>query len=61
MFDRPYRLPESTNPETTATMTVVCHEIRQSYPHIPMGVQILTACNKEALATALAAGNVLRT
>ena len=57
MHDVPYVLPSSVGPETTAAMSSVCYELRRSMPlDLPIGVQILAGCNKEAMAVALAAG-----
>ncbi|GCB65143.1 hypothetical protein scyTo_0014854 [Scyliorhinus torazame] len=42
-------------PEVTATMATICATVRHSYPNIPLGVQILSAANKQALPVALAA------
>jgi membrane complex biogenesis BtpA family protein len=51
MHDRPY-LKGGAGPETVAAMAVVGHEVRQSVP-LPLGVQVLAAANREALAVAL--------
>lgn len=54
MHDRPYIKPKDNHfisPEVTAAMTVVTHEIRQ-IAQVPLGVQVLAAANKEALAIA---------
>ncbi|XP_069757820.1 uncharacterized protein F13E9.13, mitochondrial isoform X2 [Narcine bancroftii] len=53
MHDIPYSA--SVGPEVTAVMATVCAAVRQSYPSLPLGVQILSAANKEAIAVALAA------
>ncbi|KFP86206.1 hypothetical protein N310_08022, partial [Acanthisitta chloris] len=42
-------------PEVTAAMTVVSAAVRQSCPHLPLGVQVLCAANQQAIAVALAA------
>ena len=43
-------------PEITACMSVVAARVRQSLPKtIPVGVQVLAAANRSALAVALAA------
>ncbi|OCT84606.1 hypothetical protein XELAEV_18022760mg [Xenopus laevis] len=44
-----------TGPEITATMATICTAVRQACPHLPLGVQILSCANKQALAVALAA------
>ncbi|XP_078400493.1 uncharacterized protein F13E9.13, mitochondrial [Cetorhinus maximus] len=53
MHDIPYSM--TVGPEVTATMATICAAVRYSYPSIPLGVQILSAANQEALAVALAA------
>ncbi len=37
-------------------MTRVATEVRARFPHLPIGIQVLSAANKEALAVAKAAG-----
>ena len=54
MHDRPY-VHGAHGPETVACMTAVVRSIRQEV-HIPLGVQVLSGGNKEALAIALATG-----
>ncbi|KAF6036909.1 hypothetical protein EB796_004787 [Bugula neritina] len=54
MHDRPYLLDKGMGPETMCAMTVICNELRGRLPTTPMGVQILSGCNREALAVALA-------
>lgn len=54
MHDRPY-LKGRVGPETVAAMAVVGREVRQAVP-LPLGVQVLAAANREALAVALACG-----
>ena len=56
MHDVPYVTSSAQGPEATAAMTAVCQEVRRACPQLPLGVQLLSACNKEALAVALAAG-----
>jgi len=56
MHDLPWQLPSSIGPETTACMAAVCKEIRTMCPHMPIGIQVLSACNKGALAIAKAVG-----
>lgn len=53
MHDVPY-LKKVIGPEITATMTAVALELRRQVS-IPVGIQILAAANREALAVALAA------
>jgi membrane complex biogenesis BtpA family protein len=54
MFDRPY-LAAAAGPEIVAAMTAVGREVRREVP-LPLGVQVLAAANREALAVALACG-----
>lgn len=54
MHDVPY-LNSAVGPEITAAMTAVAAAVRQAAP-LPLGIQILAAANREALAAALAAG-----
>jgi len=54
MHDVPY-LNTHIGPEITAVMTAVACEIRKQSA-LPLGIQILAAANKEALAVAQAAG-----
>jgi membrane complex biogenesis BtpA family protein len=54
MHDRPY--PRGTSaPETVAAMAVLGREVRRESP-LPLGIQILAAANREAMAVALACG-----
>ena len=53
MHDIPY-VYQAVGPEVTASMTAVAIEIRRA-SNLPVGVQVLAACNREALAVALAA------
>lgn len=52
MHDRPY-LKGAVGPETVAAMAVVGSEVRRA-TGLPLGVQVLAAANREALAAALA-------
>jgi len=54
MHDRPY-LKGAVGPETVAAMAVIGREVRRAVP-LPLGVQVLAAANREALAVALACG-----
>jgi membrane complex biogenesis BtpA family protein len=54
MHDRPY-LAASVGPEIVAAMTAVGRAVRDAV-RLPLGVQILAAANREALAVALACG-----
>ncbi|XP_055088482.1 uncharacterized protein F13E9.13, mitochondrial isoform X2 [Periophthalmus magnuspinnatus] len=54
MHDIPYIF--SVGPEVTACMTVVCSAVRNQCPFLPLGVQILSSANHQALAVALASG-----
>jgi len=56
MNDTPYCLEKDLGPETTACMSVVASKVRSVLPHsIPVGVQVLAAANRSALAVALSA------
>ena len=55
MHDVPY-LKGAVGPEITAVMTAAGVAVRQAVPAMPLGVQILAAANREALAVALACG-----
>lgn len=55
MHDRPYvhgRKP----PEIVAAMTVIAHAVRTAAPRLPLGIQVLSGGNHEALAICLAVG-----
>ncbi|MFN0136163.1 MAG: BtpA/SgcQ family protein [Phycisphaerae bacterium] len=52
MHDAPY-LYQTIGPEITAAMTAICARVRAAVK-IELGVQVLAACNREALAVALA-------
>lgn len=54
MHDRPY-LAGSVGPEIVAGMTAIAREIVREV-RLPLGVQVLAAANREALAVALASG-----
>ena len=54
MHDIPYSL--SVGPEVCASMTAVCTTVRGLCPTLPLGIQILSAANKPAIAVALASG-----
>nr|XP_020461564.1 uncharacterized protein F13E9.13, mitochondrial-like isoform X3 [Monopterus albus] len=54
MHDVPYS--SSVGPEVCACMTVVCAAVRGICPFLPLGVQILSSANQQALAVALASG-----
>lgn len=56
MHDIPYSF--SVGPEVVACMTAVCTAVRSTCPALPLGVQILSAANQQALAVALASGPV---
>jgi len=55
MHDLPYLSPSQMTPETVSCMTRVALEVRRQFPHIPLGVQVLSTANQEALAIAKAA------
>ncbi|KAG8001641.1 protein F13E9.13 [Nibea albiflora] len=54
MHDIPYSF--SVGPEVCACMTAVCTAVRSVCPSMPLGVQILSSANQQALAIALASG-----
>jgi membrane complex biogenesis BtpA family protein len=54
MHDRPY-LKGGAGPEITAAMTAVARDVKRE-TGLPLGVQVLAAANREAIAIALAAG-----
>jgi len=54
MHDRPY-LAAQAGPETVAAMTAIGCAVRAAVS-LPLGVQVLAAANREALAVALACG-----
>jgi membrane complex biogenesis BtpA family protein len=54
MHDRPY-LRGRVGPETVAAMAAIGREVRRAVP-LPLGVQVLAAANREALAVAMACG-----
>ncbi len=55
MHDRPYVLPPHP-PETTVAMTRIVGAIRDAFPRLTLGVQVLACGEREALAIALACG-----
>jgi len=55
MHDVPY-LRGTVGPEVVAGMTAVAVAVKRAQSALPLGVQILAACNREALAVALASG-----
>lgn len=55
MHDRPY-VHGMHGPETVAGMTRVACAVRDRLPRMPMGVQVLSGGNKEALSIAMASG-----
>lgn len=58
MHDIPYAHTDKVGPEITASMAVICHQIKKLFTAGPVGVQILAGANKQALAVAKAAGVV---
>jgi uncharacterized protein len=54
MHDRPY-LKGSVGPEVTAAMTALAREVKRE-TGLVLGIQVLAAANREALAIALASG-----
>ncbi len=55
MHDRPY-VHQGHGPETVAAMAVVASAVRQAVGEMPLGIQVLSGGNREALAIAMAAG-----
>ena len=55
MYDRPYLIGDRVGPETVAAMAVLAHQVRRASP-LPLGIQVLAAANRQALAVALACG-----
>ena len=56
MHDVPYIKSSVMGPEITASMTVIGAHLRIHFPELPLGLQMLTAANREALAVAKAVG-----
>ena len=56
MHDVPWLPREQLGPETTASMAAICAAVRRENPGLPMGIQVLSAGNKEAMAIAKATG-----
>ncbi|XP_052061195.1 uncharacterized protein F13E9.13, mitochondrial-like [Mytilus californianus] len=56
MHDIPYVHTDKVGPEITASMAVICHQIKKIFTSGPVGVQILAGANKQALSVAKAAG-----
>lgn len=54
MHDIPYSF--FVGPEVCASMTAVCAAVRSICPFLPLGVQILSSANQQAMAVALASG-----
>ena len=54
MHDRPY-LKGGAGPEITAAMTAIAREVKRE-TGLPLGIQVLAAANREALAVAHASG-----
>lgn len=56
MHDIPYTF--RVGPEVCACMTSICTAVRRICPSLPLGVQILSSANQQALAVALASGSI---
>ncbi|XP_071817835.1 uncharacterized protein F13E9.13, mitochondrial-like isoform X1 [Apostichopus japonicus] len=56
MHDLPYLPPHKIGPEITAGMAAVAYNVKRSLPHLPCGIQVLSAGNNIAIAIAQAAG-----
>lgn len=57
MHDVPYSF--TVGPEVCTCMTAVCSAVRNVCPNRPLGVQILSSANQQALAVALASGSTI--
>ena len=51
MHDVPYT-NRVAGPEITSSMTVIANAVRSLTNDVPLGIQILSGCNQEALAVA---------
>ena len=56
MHDCPYVGRGQIGPEIVAAMTNAATQLRNHFPEKPIGIQILTCANKEAIAVAKCAG-----
>lgn len=56
MHDIPYIKSPNIGPEIVASMASLATALNKNYSEIPLGVQILTAGSKEAIAVAKVAG-----
>ena len=56
MHDVPYVQKQEIGPEIVAGMSHIATRLRENFPKVPLGVQVLTAGNKEAIAVAKCAG-----
>lgn len=56
MHDVPWLRPEEFGAETIASMAIVASAIRREFPSIPIGIQVLSSGNKQALGIAKVAG-----
>lgn len=55
MHDVPYEKETEQKPHTVAFMTAIATKLREKYPDFPIGIQILSGANQQALAVAKAA------
>ena len=55
MHDVPYNCGSSVGPDVVAHMTAISTLIRKEFPDTPIGVQVLAAANRQAIAVAAAA------
>lgn len=58
IHDLPWLGANSIGPETVASMAVIGQKVRQQYTHWPIGLQMLSGANNQALAVAHVAGNI---
>ncbi|XP_033117390.1 uncharacterized protein F13E9.13, mitochondrial-like [Anneissia japonica] len=56
MHDIPYLHSRDVSHEITASMATTCYQIRKECPDFPIGIQVLSGANQQALAIALATG-----
>ena len=56
MHDVPYVKSPNVGPEITASMTSIATLLKEKFPELPLGIQILTTGHKEALAAAKCSG-----
>lgn len=60
MHDIPYLHSDAVGPEVTSVLTVAASRVRSVFDIGPVGIQVLTGANHQALAIALATGKTHR-